>query len=174
MTSETEQTLLAQIAQNHDEASRLVYADWLEGQGDAARAEFLRLQQVLVSPSPADDASRALFKRRSDRLRALAETIDPAWRAAVGRPLVENCDAHFDFACPMEWGQLAETDDPKVRMCNLCDEPVHYCTSIAEARKHAVQKRCVAVDITVERKPNDLVQMQIRGRMMIKPRITKD
>lgn len=174
MTNDTEQTLLAAIAQKHDEASRLVYADWLEGQGDVARAEFLRLQQVLVGPSPADDAGRALFKRRSDRLRALAETIDPAWRAAVARPLVENCDAHFDFACPMEWGQLGATADPNVRACNLCEEPVYYCTSIAEARRHAFQKRCVAIDIIVERSPNDLVRMQTRGRMVITPRTVSD
>jgi len=170
-TDDAETTLLSAIAR-HDEASRLVYADWLEGRGETARAEFLRLQQVLVGPPPADDAGRALFKRRSDRLRALAETIDPAWRAQVARPLVENCDAHFDFACPMEWGQLAETADPNVRACNLCEEPVYYCTSIADARRHAFQKRCVAVDITVERTPNDLVRIATRGRMVITPRVS--
>lgn len=170
MMDETETTLLRAIARNHDEASRLVYADWLETQGDSTRAEFLRLQQVLVGPPPADDAGRALFKRRSDRLRALADTIDPAWRALVARPLVENCDAHFDFACPMEWGQLAETADPKVRACSLCEEPVYYCTTIADARRHASQKRCVAIDITVERRPNDLVQIMKRGKLVVRVR----
>ena len=164
--SNTEDELLAAIA-NKDEASRLVYADWLEGQGDTTRAEFLRLQQVLVGPPPADDAGKALFKRRSDRLRAIADTLDPEWRVRVARPLVENCDAHFDFACPMEWGQLAPTSDPNVRACNLCEEPVYYCNSIADARQHAWQNRCVAVDITVERKPNDLVQVKMRGRMVV-------
>ena len=166
-----ETALLRAIARNHDEASRLVYADWLEGQGDATRAEFLRLQQALVGPAPADDAGRAKFKRRSDRLRALAETIDPAWRALVARPLVENCDAHFDFACPMEWGQLTATADPNVRACNLCEEPVYYCTTIADARKHAAVNRCVAIDITVERRPNDLVQIKTRGTITMRPRV---
>lgn len=170
---DTEQALLAAIAR-HDEASRLVYADWLEGRGDAARAEFLRLQQVLVGPAPLDDAGRALFKRRTDRLRALADTLDVAWRRQVARPLVENCDAHFDFACPMEWGQLAATKDPNVRACNLCEEPVYYCTSIGEARAHAVQKRCVAIDITVERRPHDLVQIKTRGRLVVTPRVRTD
>jgi uncharacterized protein (TIGR02996 family) len=162
-----EDVLLRAIAA-HDEASRLVYADWLEGRGDVQRAEFLRLQQALVGPAPLDVGGKALFKQRTDRLRVLAEQIDQDWRVKVARPLVENCDAHFDFACPMEWGQLAETADPNVRACNLCEEPVYYCTSIAEAKQHAWQNRCVAVDVTVERKPNDLVQISVRGRMPIR------
>jgi uncharacterized protein (TIGR02996 family) len=175
MTDDAEASLLRAIAA-HDEASRLVYADWLESNGRATHAEFLRLQQALVGPPPAagsvaDDAGRALFKRRSDRLRVLAETLDPAWRIAVSRPLVENCDAHFDFACPMEWGQLVETRDANVRACKLCEEPVYYCTTISEARTHAFQNRCVAIDITVERKPNDLVRLQKRGKMIITPRV---
>ncbi|MBA3504129.1 MAG: TIGR02996 domain-containing protein [Myxococcota bacterium] len=170
---DAEASLLRAIA-GHDEASRLVYADWLESNGRVAHAEFVRLQQALVGPAPTDDAGRARFKRRSDRLRALAETLDPAWRVAVARPLVENCDAHFDFACPMEWGQLTETRDAAVRACKLCEEPVYYCTSIMEARTHAFQNRCVAVDITVERQPNDLVRIQKRGRMIVTPRVTDD
>ena len=173
-----ELSLLRAIAQ-HDEASRLVYADWLESNGRVAHAEFVRLQQALVGPAPvagsgADAAGAALFKRRTNRLRELADTLDPAWRRAVARPLVENCDAHFDFACPMEWGQLTETGDAKVRACKLCEEPVYYCDSITEARTHAFQNRCVAIDITVERKPNDLVRIQKRGKMIITPRVIDD
>src|SRR5689334_1603635 len=40
----TELRLLAGVAQR-DEASRLVYADWLEEHGHSVRAEFLRVQQ---------------------------------------------------------------------------------------------------------------------------------
>ena len=168
-----EATLLRAIAQ-HDEAARLVYADWLEGHGDVKRAEFLRLQQALVGPAPIDDGGKVLFKKRTERLRWLAESIDPAWRAAVARPLVENCDAHFDFACPMEWGQLTETADPNARACKLCEELVYYCTTIGEARRHAAQRHCVAIDITVERRPNDLVQIQKRGKMVVVPRVNDE
>jgi uncharacterized protein (TIGR02996 family) len=166
VTDDAEGELLAAIAR-HDEAARLVYADFLEARGELACAEFLRLQQALVGTPPADLAGKALWKRRTTRLRELAEHVDPAWRTKVARPLVENCDAHFDFACPMEWGQLAATDDPDVRACNLCDELVYYSTTIATARKHAAMNRCVAVDITVERRPHDLVQIKTRGRMVL-------
>ncbi len=164
--TDAETELLAAIAR-HDEAARLVYADFLEARGELARAEFLRLQQALVGTPPTDVAGKALWKRRSERLRELAEHVDQEWRVAVARPLVENCDAHFDFACPMEWGQLTPTDDPGVRACNLCDELVYYSTSISIARKHAAMNRCVAVDIVVERRPHDLVQIKTRGRMVI-------
>lgn len=171
--TEAEAELLAAIGR-HDEASRLVYADFLEARGELARAEFLRLQQALVGPPPTDVGGKALWKRRSERLRELADHIDEAWRIKVARPLVENCDAHFDFACPMEWGQLAETPDADVRACNLCDELVYYSTTIATARRHAAMNRCVAVDITVERRPNDLVQIKTRGRLVITPRVVDD
>ena len=45
--------LRAVLAQPEDEAVRLVYADWLEEQGDP-RAEFIRLQIALAHSSPAD------------------------------------------------------------------------------------------------------------------------
>ncbi|MBY0230983.1 MAG: TIGR02996 domain-containing protein, partial [Gemmataceae bacterium] len=36
--------LEAILADPHDDAHRLVYADWLEENGDEARARFIRLQ----------------------------------------------------------------------------------------------------------------------------------
>src|SRR5690349_19717376 len=49
----TEAQLLDAIAR-HDEASRLVYADWLEQHGDTARAEFLRVQEQLATGTDVD------------------------------------------------------------------------------------------------------------------------
>jgi uncharacterized protein (TIGR02996 family) len=51
-----------------DDTPRLVYADWLDDQGDT-RAEFIRLQHQLAA---------AL-----DRLQHLRAGLDPAWVAAV-------------------------------------------------------------------------------------------
>jgi uncharacterized protein (TIGR02996 family) len=55
-------------------APRLVYADWLEEQGDP-RAEFLRLACALDALSVPD--RRAMEPGRS--LQALAETLEPRW-----------------------------------------------------------------------------------------------
>jgi uncharacterized protein (TIGR02996 family) len=58
-----------------DDAPRLVYADWLLERGDADRAEYLRL---ICSR---DESAIG------DRLREVAQSLDPAWMAQV----------HFDY-----------------------------------------------------------------------------
>jgi uncharacterized protein (TIGR02996 family) len=150
--SPIERQLLDAVAAG-DEASRLVYADWLEGTGDAARAELLRLQHALDGMSP-----EALgFERATDRLREVAAGIDPAWRARVGKRAIEGCPA-FDFSCPKLWSELAPTERDAVRHCGACDQPVYYCASVEEAREHAARGACVALDITSARWRHDLAE----------------
>lgn len=145
-----ERELLDAIAAG-DEASRLVYADWLEAAGDAARAELLRLQHALDATAP---GARGL-ERATDRLRELAAGTDPAWRARVARRSIEGCPA-FDFSCPKLWSELAPTDRDGVRHCGACDQPVYYCASVEEARAHAARGACVALDVTSPRWAGDL------------------
>ncbi len=145
-----ERELLDAIAAG-DEASRLVYADWLEGAGETARAELLRLSHALDARSP--DAPG--FERATDRLRELAAGVDPAWRARVARRPIEGCPA-FDFSCPKLWSELAPTARDGVRHCGACDQPVYYCASVEEARDHAARGACVALDVTSARWDGDL------------------
>jgi uncharacterized protein (TIGR02996 family) len=137
----TEAALLAQIAAG-DHDSRPVYADWLEERAHSREAAFVRAQDELV----------ALRIRRDD-------VVTPAdapfrWRAAIARPPIEACD--FDFECPKEWGSLAPTAQPGVRMCGACKKPVYYCDSVADAREHAANARCVALDLSAARIDDDL------------------
>jgi uncharacterized protein (TIGR02996 family) len=147
-----ERELLDAIAAG-DEASRLVYADWLEGMGDPARAELLRLQHALDAMSPEDPG----FPRATDRLRELAAGADPAWRARVARRPIEGCPA-FDFSCPRLWSELTPTERDGVRHCGACDQRVYYCASVEEAREHAARGACVALDVTSARWPGDLAE----------------
>jgi len=159
----TELRLLAAIAQR-DEASRLVYADWLEEHGEATRAEFLRVQQALVSSAPEDPA----FRERSDRMRALAASIEVGWRYKIARPIIENCLA-FEFECPKEWGSLATTEKSNVRYCGACAKRVFYCGTVDEARRQAQRGNCVAVDIANLRRAGDLEPeppLMMMGAMM--------
>ncbi|MCS6866190.1 MAG: TIGR02996 domain-containing protein [Gemmataceae bacterium] len=56
-------TLLATIAAYpHDDTPRLIFADWLEENGEAERAEFIRLQCELAQLADATDASQPLFE----------------------------------------------------------------------------------------------------------------
>lgn len=140
-----EAELLAAIDRG-DDASRGVYADWLEERGteiDALRAELLRLQSAA-----ADDAARA-------RLRHVSATIDVPWRVRLAQVPVENC-LKFRFECPKRWSELQPTKLAGERHCETCRRTVYYCETIAEARAHAAQNHCVAVDVATARWPRDV------------------
>lgn len=159
----TELRLLAAVAQR-DEASRIVYADWLEDQGEAVRAEFLRVQDLLVTTP----VGSPLFRERSDRMRELAAAIDVSWRYKVARPLIENCMA-VEFECPRDWGSLATTEKRNVRYCGSCAKQVFYCSTVDDARRHAQRGHCVAVDIVPLRHPRDLEPERRMTMGMIMP-----
>src|SRR5262245_40508728 len=55
------------LASPDDDAPRLVYADWLDENGDPNRAEFIRLQ-IRLARSPAGDPDYAELKARADDL----------------------------------------------------------------------------------------------------------
>src|SRR5262249_51955042 len=78
-----------------DDATRLVYADWLEEQGESPRADYLRLECEWKSlPFPADfecqwgkvlppDDER--YPPDLRRLTEMAQKIPPGWLASVSR-----------------------------------------------------------------------------------------
>ena len=69
--AEREASFLAAIQRDpNDEASRLVYADWLEERGDE-RAEYVRLENLMWKGPP--------------RLAQLQRKLDPNWLMAVSR-----------------------------------------------------------------------------------------
>ena len=78
-----ESTFIAGIqASPDDDLRRLVYADWLEEQGQSEKAEYLRVVNALTElPNEAP-----LRKRLVRRLLIVADQIDEGWRDAVGRP----------------------------------------------------------------------------------------
>lgn len=147
----TEHALLDAIGRG-DEASRTVYADWLEERGEPARAEFIRVQQALVACAPEAEA----FTPLADRLRELASTLDVAWRSRLARPVIEGCPVAFELRCPRRWSALAPTPAEGVRYCGACRQDVHYCATIDEARAHAANGQCVAIDIASPRWDGDL------------------
>jgi uncharacterized protein (TIGR02996 family) len=153
-----------------DDTTRLVYADWLDEQGDsisAAKAEFLRVTVQLASPM----GRKGWRKERQKRLQQLAAKLDTDWLAVVSRLPIENCHGkrteeesrlrwrpllRFDYLCDRRWEDLKSTDDKAVRFCDACRQSVHYCDTITEARRHAGDGHCIAVDLGVIRRDGDL------------------
>ena len=78
----------------------------------------------------------------------------------MSRVSIENCDADeldFTFKCPKQWEKLELTDTTGTRFCQHCSRHVYYCASIDQAKYHAGEGHCVAVDLRVKRRPNDLI-----------------
>jgi uncharacterized protein (TIGR02996 family) len=202
--------LQAILEQPGDDGRKLVYADWLEEQGDP-RGEFLRLimqvrqQRVVTSEqrqrhqelsaelaelraesrrawndrrgrlrenrrriqeieSQLTVLSRRIRKQVPVRLQELAATLDPNWLAIVSDPDIEGCGKSgeddwrldFVFVCDKTWADLKTTDDQTVRHCVTCSKNVHFCDTIVDAREHASQGHCIAVDLGVLRREGDL------------------
>jgi uncharacterized protein (TIGR02996 family) len=70
--------LQAVVEAPEDDAPRLVYADWLDEQGDSDRAEFIRLQCALAK-LPADAPQRPAMHQREEELLLLH-----SWEWAAG------------------------------------------------------------------------------------------
>jgi uncharacterized protein (TIGR02996 family) len=152
--------LSAILANPQDDAPMLVYADWLEERGDSfadAKAIYVRDTIAFVN------AGGRRANKLDYRLRLAARVLPNEWLAVVSRVVLEKCSAEFEFVCPKRWDKLTATDDVKVRGCDQCRQPVHYCTSMPEARAHAAQGECVAIQLSLPRRPHDLEL----GRMLL-------
>jgi uncharacterized protein (TIGR02996 family) len=144
-----EDQLLAAI-ESGDDASRDVYADWLDENCDPRRAEFLRIDHALVATP--DDA------RLLDRLRHLAFLIDVDWRRRVANMPVEYCarGVRSGFECDQRWNTLARTVEPGARECRRCRELVYYCETMNEAKVSVREGRSIVVDPANGRTTDDL------------------
>jgi uncharacterized protein (TIGR02996 family) len=147
-----EDAFLADIRDHpDDDTPRLIYADWLEEQGDV-RCEFLRLEIRLAGMEPRSRESRRLRAR----LRKLRSEIDANWLALLDRAPVEACTFRMQFQCSQRWENLKTTEDSRVRFCDSCNQKVYHCGSLSEAQDHARRRHCVAVDSRLARSPGDL------------------
>src|SRR5690349_19170012 len=96
-----ERALLAAIWEDpYDDSVRLVYADWLDENGQPERAEFIRVQIELARFDEWDEPPPAL-KLRQDELWKRWRT---RWRAHLPKER-RSCQFHrgfplFDLGCP--------------------------------------------------------------------------
>lgn len=211
----TERAFLTAILERpDDDATKLVYADWLEEQGDP-RGEYLRLmvrmrQERIVTPEQRQrydelsaeraelctqgleawrtghghsrenrerqrrmrelegqlaSLSRQIRHPVPARLRELAAVLDPNWLAVVSDPEIEGCgkstgegswQRRFDFICDKTWADMKPTEEDNRRHCETCSKNVYFCDNLADAREHAHEGHCIAVDLGIIRREGDL------------------
>lgn len=164
-----------------DLSARLIYADWLDERQDP-RARLLRIDVELQQLSSDDFQRQLLVLERAE----IVPKLDRDWVSWLGLASIERCpgstvtlnwtatDAgsrperiEFKYRCPKRWENLPPfDDDPHTRFCNECERTVHYCYNIETARWHARRDRCVALDPSVTRQPNDLDSDSEPGEFM--------
>jgi uncharacterized protein (TIGR02996 family) len=159
--------LQAILEEPREPGPRLVYADWLEEQGNPvadARAEYLRVECELDTV-PVKPSRRRKLRARIAELQAI---VGDEWWQALDCSPVEGC-VEFTFRCPQRWDTLLPTSLESMRHCPECKNDVYYCRNIAEAREHAAEGHCVAVDTRKLRLRGDLQPPESRrllGRVM--------
>src|SRR5581483_6244046 len=84
-----EEAFIAAIAANpEDEVSRLVFADWLDDQGQPNRAEFIRLScQLDPHRERFDDEAINSLRERVEGLRCADADAEREWREALHKPM---------------------------------------------------------------------------------------
>ncbi len=162
-----------------DDTVRLVYADWLDERGDEEgklKSQFLRLTVQLHERRRGSTWRTAL----RTEMQPLAAKLPTDWLAVVSRLRIDQCGEkmadipdddfpyrQFELVCSKEWDDLTATGDANVRFCESCEQNVHYCDTIVEARRHARLGHCVAVDLGIIRRDNDLApRRRLMGRML--------
>jgi uncharacterized protein (TIGR02996 family) len=158
-----ERGLIAAILAGN-EASRLVYADWLQRHGEAARAEYMRVEHDMHEMPP-DDIRHA---EAAERLQFLATRISIDWRSRVSRSPIEGCNV--GPACPGSWNALPTPEGgDDVRTCMTCQHEVFYCATVELAQIRARKRERVAVDVTCIRYPGDLGESCIQCQSFVPP-----
>jgi uncharacterized protein (TIGR02996 family) len=126
-----EQSLLSMLRANpQDTDTRLVYADWLEGNGFNAKAQLVRLREHLDT-----------FMHRN--------ATDVDWRVVAVRTPIDHC---IQNKCPGFWDALAAggmTDF--TRTCGTCKRSVRYCGDLAEVRIAGYENAPAVFDAGLDR-----------------------
>ena len=121
------------LANPEDDAPRLVYADWLDEHGEAARAEFIRVQVRLAALPEGADERLELARRQRQLLREHRERwLDPlrglVSDASFRRGFVER--AQFDAETFLDHGDEVFAREP-VRSVSFFERPLGTLTQIA-------------------------------------------
>lgn len=148
-----------------DEFLPLVYADWLDDQGDE-RGPILRLEMKRITHSIERYSSgqaheydlqiRALLEQASFFTKHWYDTIK-SYRTRHGK--VMNCrqnhlgdlphtsSERFVSYCVQSWGTMTPISDSQARQCSNCEKLVHFCETQEQAEHHVKAGQKVAIPL---------------------------
>ncbi|MCE9565263.1 MAG: TIGR02996 domain-containing protein [Planctomycetes bacterium] len=95
-----EKALLAAIWEHpHEDTPRLVYADWLQENGQPERAEFIRVQIELAGLDQWDESPRKT--ELTQREKQLWDTHAETWKKGLPSAIAKRTGFHRGFAAPV-------------------------------------------------------------------------
>jgi uncharacterized protein (TIGR02996 family) len=108
---DTEAAFIAAIAaQPDDDAVRLVFADWLDENGQPERAEFIRLScQLDPHRDRFDDDTINALREKVDQLRYPAANAEEQWRQSIHQAMSWGVSLEWrrgfvdELALPVQW-----------------------------------------------------------------------
>jgi uncharacterized protein (TIGR02996 family) len=115
-----------------DDGTRVVYADWLEGEGHRVTAHYLRRE-----------LEGDIDIRHEERIERAVSITQPEWRALINRSPIGGCQI---LECPRSWHRLPASQRDFERTCSTCSQVVHFCVSHDDARARGLQRARVAFD----------------------------
>jgi uncharacterized protein (TIGR02996 family) len=108
--------LAAIAASPDDDLPRLVYADWLDENGDADRAEFIRIQCELERCTPDEDRRQQLKKRQTALLKSHSEVWTTDLRTAGLGELAFAYRRGFPHSATLAAPRFAHVAEPLFRL----------------------------------------------------------
>ena len=138
--SDDESLFLRAIRAAPDDTPRLIYADWLDDQGDR-RADFIRaeVEHANFIFDPDDPKEDPTLHRFSE----LGNGLGTDWVAAVSRLSIRHCPRGSNPECPGRRELLAPRPFETLRTCRNCGEDVVFCTSEDEPSEYQFVPRHV-------------------------------
>ena len=143
-----------------DELLPLIYADWLDDQGDV-RGSLLRLKMQRQKSTTkgnsiefqnVEDAIRNCLKNTSHAVKNWFAEIVTYWKY---QPRIINCGEHatqsrwvrLQLNCSQRWIGLSETEVLSKRNCQQCTADVHICETQKLAEQHVLAGETIAVPL---------------------------
>lgn len=141
------QELSAELAGLHTQVAEAWRTD--RGSSPENRERQRRIQAL---EGQLADLSKQVRQQVPARLQELTATLDSTWLAVVSDPQIEGCGKnagdgwrlYFDFVCDKTWADMEPTKDGNVRHCEACDQKVHFCDNLADAREHSRGGHCIS------------------------------
>lgn len=62
-----------------------------------------------------------------------------------------NCE--FSYQCPLDWDSLQDSENEKVKYCDVCNKNVYFAQNQSELNQFAAERKCIAYQPVSDERP---------------------